>query len=94
MTERQDQGIAMTLVEGRVQETPDVSDMVTRMESAADQEIAAGSITLRWGQEQISVIKRAAALMGIPYQTYLKQVVFKQALSDIEHAEAVLKPRH
>jgi hypothetical protein len=26
----------------------------------------------------------------VPYQTYLKQVVFKQALADIEHAETVL----
>jgi predicted DNA binding CopG/RHH family protein len=35
-------------------------------------------------------VKRAAAIIGVPYQTYLKQVVFKQALADIEHAEAVL----
>ena len=42
------------------------------------------------GREQIAVVKRAAALMGVPYQTYLKQVVFKQALADIQQAEAVL----
>ena len=47
-------------------------------------------MTLRWGKEQIAVVKRAAAIMGIPYQTYLKQVVFRQALADIEHAESVL----
>jgi hypothetical protein len=29
-------------------------------------------------------------LLGVPYQTYLKHVVFKQALADIERAEAVL----
>jgi hypothetical protein len=31
--------------------------------------------------------------MGVPYQTYLKQVVFRQALSDIAEAEAVLGKR-
>ena len=28
----------------------------------------------------------------MPYQTYLKQVVFRQALADIEQATAVLAP--
>jgi len=36
------------------------------------------------------VVKRAAALMGVPDQTYLKQVVFRQALADIERTQAVL----
>jgi predicted DNA binding CopG/RHH family protein len=43
--------------------------------------------------QQIAVVKRAATIIGIPYQTYLKQVVFDQALADIEHAEAVLAHR-
>jgi predicted DNA binding CopG/RHH family protein len=64
--------------------------MVTRMEEEADREIAAGTVTLRWGREQIDVVKRAAAILGVPYQTYLKQVVFKQALADIQQAESVL----
>jgi predicted DNA binding CopG/RHH family protein len=61
----------------------------TRLEKAADQEIAAGTVTLRWGKEQIAVVKRAAGMLGVPYQTYLKQVVFRQALTDIEQALAV-----
>ena len=32
--------------------------------------------------------------MGVPYQTYLKQVVFKQAIADIERAESVLAHQH
>jgi predicted DNA binding CopG/RHH family protein len=50
-------------------------------------------VTLRWGNEQIAVVKRAAALLDVPYQTYLKHVVLKQALADIERAEAVLAHR-
>ena len=74
----------------RVEEDAEVSEMVTCLEEEADRDIAAGTVTLRWGKDQIAVVKRAAAIMGIPYQTYLKQVVFKQALADIEHAESVL----
>ena len=91
---KHDEPIDMRIVADRVEEEPDVSELVTRLEAEADQELAAGSVTLRWGRDQIAVVKRAASLMGVPYQTYLKQVVFKQALADIEHAEAVLTHRH
>ena len=73
-----------------LEEDPEVSALVTRLEAAADRELAAGTVTLRWGREQIGIVKRAAALMGVPYQTYLKQVVFRQALDDIERTEAAL----
>ncbi|MGH2365593.1 MAG: hypothetical protein ACRDGF_10995 [Chloroflexota bacterium] len=80
----------MSVAADRVEEDAEMSEMVSRLEEQADRDIAAGTVTLRWGKEQIAVVKRAAAMMGIPYQTYLKQVVFKQALADIEHAEPIL----
>ena len=85
----------MKVVDERAEEDPQVSDLVSRLEAEAeaDDEIATGSITLRWGKGQIAVVKRAAAILGVPYQTYLKQVVFRQAVDDIEHAEAVLGPK-
>ncbi len=82
--------LAIKVIADRVEEDPEVSELVTRLETAADRELAAGTVTLRWRREQIAVVKRAAALMGVPYQTYLKQVVFRQALNDIERAQAVL----
>lgn len=85
--------IEMQIIADRVEEDPEVAALVTRLEAAADRELAAGTVTLRWGREQIAVVKRAAALIGVPYQTYLKQVVFKQAVADIEHAEAALARR-
>lgn len=80
----------MKIVADHVEEDPEVSALVTRLEAAADRELATGTVTLRWGREQIGIVKRAAALMGVPYQTYLKQVVFRQALDDIERTEAAL----
>jgi hypothetical protein len=85
-----DRPIEMKIVADHIEEVPEVSDLITRLEAEADRDVAAGTVTLRWGREQIAVVKRAAALMGVPYQTYLKQVVFRQAVADIEHAEAVL----
>lgn len=84
--------LRMKVVSERVEEDAEVSDLVTRLEAEADSELPTGSVTLRWGKGQIAVVKRAAAILGIPYQTYLKQVVFRQALEDIERAEAVLAP--
>lgn len=80
----------MKVVSERVEEDPEVSDLVSRLEAEADSQVAPRSITLRWGERQIAVVKRAAAILGVPYQTYLKQVVFRQAIEDIEHAESVL----
>jgi predicted DNA binding CopG/RHH family protein len=88
-----DEQIDIKVIADRIEEDPQVSEMVTRLEDQADSEIGAATVTLRWGKEQIAVVKRAAAIMGVPYQTYLKQVVFKQAVADIASAEAVHTPR-
>lgn len=82
--------IDMKIVAERVEEDAEVSELVSRLEDEADRELASGAVTFRWGKVQIATVKRAAALLGVPYQTYLKQVVFRQALEDIEQAEAVL----
>ena len=80
----------MEIIADQVEEDPEVSELVNRLEAEADREVAAGTVTLRWGKEQIALVKRAAGLIGVPYQTYLKLVVYKQALADIERVEAVL----
>jgi predicted DNA binding CopG/RHH family protein len=82
--------IELKVIADEVEEEPDISEEVSRLEAEADRELAAGSVTLRWGRQQIGVVKQAAAIMGVPYQTYLKQVVFRQALADIEQAGTVL----
>ena len=86
------------IVADRVMEDELTSALVTQLEAEADRDIAvnlgsAGVVTLRWAKPQIDVIKRAAAIIGVPYQTYLKQVVFKQAVADIDQATRALSPR-
>lgn len=85
--------ITMKVIADHVEEDAAISDMVNRMEEEADRDLAAATVTLHWGKIQIAVVKRAAAIIGVPYQTYLKQVVFRQAVADIEHADSILARR-
>lgn len=45
-------------------------------------------VNMRWDGRSLAVVRRAAALAGVPYQTYVKQTVFRQALSDLRDAAA------
>lgn len=82
------------------EDLPDVSfpaDVQTRIEeavAAAELELAdrAGSevrVNFRWGQAQLDLVRQAAALADVPYQTYLKQAVYRQAVADLKDAAAI-----
>ena len=55
----------------------------------AEEDIAAARVSFRWGREHIAIIKRAAALYGVPYQTYLKEAALRQAISDLKDLQSV-----
>ncbi|MCA9805097.1 MAG: hypothetical protein KC777_24175 [Cyanobacteria bacterium HKST-UBA02] len=68
---------------------PATSAKVEAMISAADKEISETRVNFRWGKEQLELVKSAAALMGVPYQTYIKHVVYRQCLQDLKTASEV-----
>jgi hypothetical protein len=39
--------------------------------------------SFRWGSDQLALLKFVADKMGIPYQTYMKQAIYKQCLDDM-----------
>jgi predicted DNA binding CopG/RHH family protein len=45
-------------------------------------------VNFRWSRGQLELVKRAAALHGVPYQTYLKQATIRQAITDLKDAAA------
>lgn len=53
-------------------------------ERDAEREIVAHRVNLRWSKNQVDLIRRAAAIYGIPYQSYLKQAAVRQAVADIK----------
>ncbi len=57
-----------------------VEEMISVVEEASSET----RVNFRWGKEQLELVKTVAALMGIPYQTYIKQVVFRQCLEDLQ----------
>ena len=65
---------------------------VARVEEAievAEQDLKEARVSLRWGQAQVALIKRAAAQAGVPYQTYIKLTAFRQAVSDLNSVQAL-----
>jgi len=45
-------------------------------------------VNFRWGKEQVDTVKQAAKSMGVPYQTYIKQVVFRQSIADLNSLQS------
>ena len=74
---------------GEVELPADVAARVEAAVAQADHELEAARVNFRWGVAQVDVVKRAAQLAGVPYQTYIKQVVFRQAIDDIKDAASV-----
>jgi|LakMenEpi03Aug12_release.lakeMendotaPanAssembly.Ray.scaffolds.fasta_scaffold116590_3 predicted DNA binding CopG/RHH family protein len=67
---------------------PKTVQKVEQMIAAADAEIDEARVNFRWGKRQVNLVKQAADLMGIPYQIYIKETVYRQALRDIREAQA------
>ena len=71
------------LVDLKVSEEED-APIRTLVEQAEKDITNEARVNLRWPNAQLDVIKHAAALYGMPYQTYLKQAAFRQALTDLD----------
>jgi predicted DNA binding CopG/RHH family protein len=50
-------------------------------------------VNMRWSRHALDVVREAARLHGVPYQTYVKQVSYRQALTDLKDAQAALGSR-
>ena len=57
--------------------------------AAADRQLGEEErVGIRWQRASLDVVRQAADLAGVPYQTYVKQVAFRQALTDLKDAGA------
>lgn len=69
--------------------SPEMDAQITAMTEQAEEDAEEVRINMRWRKVQANVVKRAAARFGVPYQTYIKQVVFRQALADLGPSDAL-----
>jgi len=68
---------------GDIELPPELDRKIQRLTEAADAELDATRVNFRWQHEPLRLVKAVAEAMGIPYQTYIKQVLYRQALEDL-----------
>jgi predicted DNA binding CopG/RHH family protein len=76
---------------GTVELESELEAKVNRTIAQADEEDELARVNFRWSREALAVVKQAAGLMGIPYQTFIKQTVFEHSLSIIKDIESSKK---
>jgi len=69
-----------------VELSPQEDAEARRQIAQVDSERTDVSVTFRWGQQHLDVVRRAAKVAGIPYQTYLKDAVMRRAIEDLRSA--------
>jgi predicted DNA binding CopG/RHH family protein len=78
--------------DGTYEALPDVelsgeqAEKARKLIEQADSERDQAHVTLRWGHRQLDIVRRAARLAGVPYQTYLKQATMQRAIEDLRAA--------
>jgi predicted DNA binding CopG/RHH family protein len=79
-----------------VELSDDESAALDQMQAQADrdavEERKSRTIAIRWGSEQLQMIRRAAELRGIPYQIYIKNAAWEVARQDLERAHDIHSP--
>ncbi len=76
---------------GDIELDAEAATKAEKMIAQADEEDALARVNFRWSREALDVVKQAAGLVGIPYQTFMKQTVFEHALAIIKQTEAARK---
>lgn len=69
---------------GPIEVTPAQDRKVRQVMKATEKEFDPVRVNFRWQVGALEFIKDVSAAMGIPYQTYMKQVLYRQALEDFE----------
>jgi len=69
---------------GTIEVPKDVDRKVRRLMKLAEQDCEPVRVNFRWQVGPLELVKDVAAAMGVPYQTYMKQVLYQQALTDFE----------
>src|SRR6266581_1180551 len=64
------------------------AEELARLEVAADARYEEERVNMRWLRAALDTVREAARLHGVPYQTYVKQVAYRQALTDLKDAAA------
>lgn len=67
---------------GDIKLSPALDDQIEARIKRAENALASIAVNFRWQRGQLNLVKKVAATMGVPYQTYIKMVLYKQAQMD------------
>lgn len=70
--------------------THELDEKINLMIEQADKEILEARVNIRWQKQQLDLVKKAASLIGIPYQIYIKDIVFRKSIEDINNFSKVV----
>ncbi|MBM3267611.1 MAG: hypothetical protein FJZ01_08185 [Candidatus Sericytochromatia bacterium] len=68
---------------GEIEPPPEAADQFERAIATAERQLEEARVSFRWRPDSLDVVKRAAAKVGVPYQTYMKVVTYQRALADL-----------
>jgi predicted DNA binding CopG/RHH family protein len=71
----------------------EMDEMISKMTLEAEADVEASRVSFRWDKQHVEIIKHAAKLLGVPYQTYMKVLLIRGAIQDIEHMQSLAGSR-
>lgn len=71
--------------------SPEEDQRISEMIDEAEAELEATRVSFRWNKDSLQIVKLAAQLIGVPYQTFMKQVVYEHAMQVLKDNSAIKK---
>lgn len=68
----------------------EIDQKVTKMIAEAEEDFKEARVNIRWQKQQLDLIKKVSGMIGIPYQIYIRDIVFRKTVEDLEKFSAVL----
>ena len=75
---------------GDVEFSGEEAEKINNMIELADKENDEVRISFRWKNKQLQILKEASELIGVPYQTYIKMVLYNHSIEDIKKSKEIL----
>jgi predicted DNA binding CopG/RHH family protein len=76
---------------GTVEFSEEEDKRITKMIEQAEKELEETRVSFRWGKDQLKIVRQAADMMGIPYQTFLKLAAYEHALAILKDGQPLVK---
>lgn len=76
---------------GKQELTEEQDKQISKMVEEAEDDLKEreARVNIRWKKDQLQLIKKVSSMIGIPYQTYIKDAVFRKSMEDLERFKSL-----